>query len=47
MFGPIRRLAFATFFCLGGFLYYVPKWILVGTKSERQRKKILRELQKR
>lgn len=40
----IRRLAFVIFFCLGGFLFYIPKWILVGTKGERDRKKMKRDL---
>jgi hypothetical protein len=39
----IGRLFFLIFFCLGGFLFYIPKWILMGTKGSRQRKKILRQ----
>lgn len=39
----IRRIAFAIFFVLGGFLFYIPKWLIMGTKGERQRKKILRQ----
>lgn len=39
----IRRLAFVIFFCLGGFLFYIPKWILMGTNAGRERKKILRQ----
>jgi hypothetical protein len=39
----LRRLVFLIFFCLGGFLFYIPKWILVGTKGSRDRKKILRQ----
>jgi hypothetical protein len=35
---------FFVFFCLGGFLFYIPKWILMGTKGERQRKATLKEL---
>ncbi len=42
----IRRLAFAIFFLLGGFLFYVPKWILLGTKASRDRKKLIK-LQRR
>jgi hypothetical protein len=33
----IGRLFFVIFFCLGGFLFYIPKWILMGTKGSRQR----------
>lgn len=39
----IRRLFFLIFFCLGGFLFYVPKWLLMGTKGSRERKRILRQ----
>ena len=39
----IRRLFFIVFFCLGGFLFYIPKWILLGTKGSRERKQILRQ----
>jgi hypothetical protein len=39
----IGRLFFLIFFCLGGFLFYIPKWLLMGTKGSRQRKKILRQ----
>lgn len=39
----IRRLFFLVFFCLGGFLFYVPKWVLMGTKGSRDRKKIIRQ----
>lgn len=42
----IRRLLFAVFFLIGGFLFYIPKWILVGTKASRDRKKMIR-LQKK
>jgi len=38
----IRRFFFAVFFILGGFLFYVPKWILMGTKGSRERKKMLK-----
>jgi hypothetical protein len=41
----IRRLFFLVFFCLGGFLFYIPKWILMGTKGSRDRKKILKQQQ--
>ena len=37
----IGRLFYAIFFVFGGFLFAIPKWILMGTKSGRQRKKIL------
>ena len=39
----LRRLMFAVFFVLGGFLFYIPKWILFGTHGGRQRKKIIRQ----
>ena len=39
----IGRLFFVIFFCLGGFLFYIPKWILMGTKGSRDRKKILNQ----
>jgi hypothetical protein len=39
----IRRLFFLVFFCLGGFLFYIPKWLLMGTKASRERKQILRQ----
>lgn len=38
----IRRLLFVVFFCLGGFLFYIPKWIVMGTKGGRDRKRILK-----
>ena len=38
----IRRLFFIVFFLLGGFLFYIPKWILMGTKGSRERKKMLK-----
>lgn len=38
----IRRLLFAVFFAFGGFLFYVPKWILFGTRASRDRKKLIR-----
>ena len=39
----LRRLLFIVFFCLGGFLFYIPKWLLMGTKGSRDRKRILRQ----
>lgn len=39
----IGRVFFVVFFLLGGFLYYIPKWILFGTKGGRERKKILKQ----
>lgn len=39
----IGRLFFVVFFIFGGFLYYIPKWILMGTKGGRERKKIIRQ----
>ena len=41
----IRRLFFAIFFLLGGFLFYIPKWIIMGTKGGRERKKMLKLLE--
>ena len=38
----IRRLFYAVFFVFGGFLFAIPKWILMGTKGSRQRKAILK-----
>ncbi len=43
MFG---RFFFVIFFCLGGFLFYIPKWIIMGTKGGRQRKQILKNQEK-
>ena len=40
--GVVSRLAFIIFFCLGGFLFYIPKWILMGTKGSRERKRMLK-----
>ena len=40
--GVVSRLLFVIFFCLGGFLFYIPKWILMGTKGSRQRKKLVK-----
>jgi len=42
----IRRLLFVVFFLLGGFFYYVPKWVLFGTKGERQRKQLIKQQRK-
>jgi len=39
----LGRLAFIVFFMLGGFLFYIPKWILMGTKAGRERKQILKQ----
>jgi hypothetical protein len=36
---PFARLMFAILFVLGGFLYAIPKWILVGTRGGRERRK--------
>jgi len=38
-----RRFFFAIFFILGGFLFYIPKWIIMGTKGSRERKKIIEQ----
>ncbi len=42
----IRRLFFAIFLLLGGFLFYIPKWILFGTRGSRERKAILKEMKR-
>jgi hypothetical protein len=39
----LRRFFFLVFFCLGGFLFLIPKWLLMGTKGSRDRKKILKQ----
>lgn len=39
----IRRLAYTVFFIFGGFLFAIPKWILVGSKAGRERKRLLRQ----
>lgn len=41
----LSRLLFVIFFCLGGFLFYIPKWIVMGTKGGRQRNQILSQLE--
>lgn len=38
----IKRLLFVVFFCLGGFLFYIPYWILFGTKGSRERRKLIK-----
>lgn len=38
----IKRLVFVVFFVFGGFLFYVPKWLLFGTKGGRERKQLLK-----
>lgn len=39
----IRRLVFVAFFACGGFVFYIPKWILMGTKGSRDRQKVVRQ----
>lgn len=39
----LGRLLFIVFFIFGGFLFYIPKWIIMGTKGSRQRKRILKQ----
>lgn len=39
----IRRLFYAVFFVFGGFLFAIPKWLLMGTKGSRDRKRILKQ----
>jgi hypothetical protein len=38
----IGRFLYAVFFVLGGFLFAIPKWILMGTKGSRERKELLK-----
>ncbi len=38
----IRRLFFIVFFALGGFVFYIPKWLLMGTKGSRDRKRLIK-----
>ena len=38
----IKRALFVLFFCFGGFLFYVPYWILFGTKGSRERKRLIK-----
>lgn len=38
----IRRLLYAIFFGLFGFVFAIPKWIVMGTRGSRQRKKMIR-----
>jgi len=38
----IRRLLFVIFFLIGGFAFYIPKWILVGTRASRDRKRLVK-----
>lgn len=38
----VRRFAYAVFFVFGGFLFAIPKWLIMGTRGSRERKKILR-----
>ena len=40
--GVVSRLLFVIFFVCGGFLFYIPKWILMGTKGSRERKRMLK-----
>jgi hypothetical protein len=42
VFRMIGRLFYAVFFVLGGFLFAIPKWILMGTRGSRERRKILK-----
>jgi hypothetical protein len=41
----LGRVFFLIFFCLGGFLFYIPKWILMGTKSSRQINQLSKQYQ--
>jgi hypothetical protein len=40
----LRRLVFIVFFVFGGFLFYVPKWVIFGTKASRDRKRMVEQL---
>lgn len=42
----IRRLFYTVFFIFGGFLFAIPKWLLMGTRGSRERKKLLRQQKK-
>jgi hypothetical protein len=42
MIGMIKRLTFFLFFCLGGFLFYIPYWIIFGTAAGRERRRLLK-----
>jgi hypothetical protein len=39
----LRRIGFLIFFCLGGFLFYIPYWLIRGTRGSRDRKKLMRQ----
>jgi len=39
----LKRLGFLILFICGGFLFYIPKWILFGTAAGRERKRLLKE----
>lgn len=38
----IGRLFYAIFFVLGGFIFAIPKWIIMGTKGSRDRKRMIK-----
>lgn len=38
----IRRLLYLVFFAMFGWVFAIPKWILMGTRGSRQRKKMIR-----
>jgi hypothetical protein len=38
-----RRIGYAVFFIFGGFLFAIPKWLLMGTRASRERKRLLKQ----
>ena len=42
----IKRLFYLIGFVCGGFLFAIPKWLLMGTKGGRERKALLKEQKK-
>lgn len=46
-FAVAARLLFVVFVALGGFLFLIPKWIIMGTKAGRERRALLRETRRR
>jgi hypothetical protein len=43
IFRAFGRLLYAVFFLLGGFLFAIPKWIMMGTRGSRERRKIIEQ----
>lgn len=42
----IRRFLYFIFLCVGGIVFAIPKWILMGTRGSRDRKKMLKQQRK-